>query len=525
MVIQSKFNLISLFTDTCIGKMEDNGARKRKSQEDLQDITAENGYKKFKDSKSFDEGKEFLSKSDYFEGTEEYDVVDNNDMILEGSANFSDKTEEYSKDNSQHSYGDLPLENDNRDTNDNTKGENATNCSSDFDADMQPAAEAKTKLLKHESVQRDAKAISEIVQNVDIGILYDKVLKVRKEGNRVDIVTNEILENMDIHEQEDMAVSESSSSDDIFKDVAEVLVKCPNADPSKVYDMLSGSKDVATRVESVISELSESNVSKSSSNAISTKVTNSGESVDLFADPDFKSNPLYKDVKTLYKVMPDKDPNELYAYLEAHFDKPNRIQIVIDELTKSDSQESLPAISKSSSFGKDVNKGKAPLTTEDKLQTDLNELKVVFPDCDPNFLFEKLEEKPNDPERVGKIAYDLFESKKYPKLSEILEKERKEQIKRKYKKMEFILGEFLQKFPNPFEFFSDEDRIVGDNYKEHVLAYLKNTYPYAKDGFIKKVLEEHKHHLNPAVLQIETDMMDITGKNKLQYHIQCQSCR
>ena len=494
-------------------RMEENSSvTKRKSTEDIEEVGPENNCKKLKDS--FERNEDFHDQFDYIEGTEEYEVDDDDIMILEGSAAISYKTEDYSQENGHRASSEDEIggkfEGANRNT--NAGGGRESKSSTEIETETEQETSELNKMVKYESVQRDAKTISAIVPNVDVDKVYDKILQVRNEGNRVDIVTNEILENLDRHEPEEMAVVESSS-DEIFEDVAAVLVKCPNADPSRVYDLLEECKDKASRVESIIGQLSGTrvdNISSSSSDK-AVKVTSSEKSTNLFSDPEFKLNPLYGDVKTLHKVMPDKDPNELYAYLEAHFDRPNRVQIVIDELAKSESQESLPIVSKSNSFENMTTKGKGPLTAEDKLQTDLKELKVIFPDCDPNFLYERLEEKSNDPERVGKVAYALFESNKYPKLSEALEKEEKERTKRKYKKMDFVLSDFLAKFPEPFEFFADEDRTVSDNYKTHVLTYLKNTYPFVKDGFIKKALEDHKQHLNTTIVQIEAEVQDISG--------------
>ena len=495
--------------------MEENSSKtKRKSTESIEETELENNYKKLKDSTDKEINEEFNDQNDYLEGTEEYDVDDDDIVILEGSLAIGYKPEDHSQENGHVSSSEegIGRKFEEANTNTNAGGDKESKSGIEIEPETDLETPELNKMVKYESVQRDATTITAIVPNVDVDTVYDKILKVRNEGNRVDIVTNDILENMDRHEPEQVAVVESSS-DEIFEDVAAVLVKCPNADPSRVYDLLDECKDKASRVENVIGQLSNTsvdNVSSSSSDK-AVKVTSSEKSTNLFSDPEFKSNPLYNDVKTLHKVMPDRDPNELYAYLEAHFDRPNRVQIVIDELAKSESQESLPLISKSNSFENMTNKGKGPLTAEDKLQTDLKELKVIFPDCDPNFLYEKLEEKSNDPERVGKVAYALFESNKYPKLSEVLEKEAKERTKRKYKKMDFVLSEFLAKFPDPFEFFADEDRTVSDSYKTHVVAYLKNTYPFVKDGFIKKTLEDHKHHLNPAILQIEAEVQEISG--------------
>jgi len=44
------------------------------------------------------------------------------------------------------------------------------------------------------------------------------------------------------------------------------------------------------------------------------------------------SDPLVEDMKTVTRMFPGRDLNEIYAYLEAHTDKRNRVQIVTDEL-------------------------------------------------------------------------------------------------------------------------------------------------------------------------------------------------
>lgn len=378
------------------------------------------------------------------------------------------------------------------------------------------AENSVTSLQKIGSVLQDAELVSGIVPGVKVEEVYDKILKRRKEKNRADIVMNEILEHNDNAHDVSAANSGESVNDKVFQEVAEVLVVRPSADPSRVYDLLEQLEQSENRIEAVLSQLTPADDVPSKSASEQTAVSSSsGEGKDTekskaddpFSDPGFKSNPLYRDFRTLKKVLPDKQPAEIYAFLEAHYDKPNRVQLVIDELTKSESQESLP-LNKKDSF-EDLDRGKAPMTVHDKFNADLKELKDIFRDCDPNFLYQKLEEKKDGKDRVQTIAAVLFETKNYPKLKDVLEKEEKIKRKNKVTQMDFEMQSFLKKFPNPVEYFSDTARIVNQNYKDHVLVYLKNSYPYLKEGFFKKVLEKHSGHLAPVVAEIEGELPNI----------------
>lgn len=377
-----------------------------------------------------------------------------------------------------------------------------------------------TSLEKILSVQKDAELITGIIPGIDLQKVYEHILKHRKMENRVDYVTNEILEkNENDNAAEGSSISDIASDEGIFKEVAEVLVVRPTADPNKVFDLLDQLKDNEKRVEKVLAQLtpaddlpsrSSSGSSQLSKTSASQRSTDISSQMDAFSDPAFKTNPLYRDLKTLRKVLPDKDPNEIYAFLEAHYDKPNRVQVVIDELTKSDSQESLPLQTVDSL--EDTVRGKAPLTATDKFQADLKELQDIFRDCDPNYLYEKLDNLSDDKERVQKIAAELFEHKNYPKLKDVQEKEKKEQLKHKIAKMEFNMSSFLKKFPAPIEYFSDISRTLNQNYKDHVLIYMKNTFPFLKDGYIKKVLKGQNYHLTPTIKQVDEELRFMMGR-------------
>ncbi|XP_060560426.1 uncharacterized protein LOC132720319, partial [Ruditapes philippinarum] len=378
----------------------------------------------------------------------------------------------------------------------------------------------KISMEKIVSIQKDAELIKGIIPGSDIETIYDKIMKKRNVKNRVDVVTNDLLEDSEnMNASAVSSVSDSSSDEGIFKEVAEVLIVRPNADPNRVYDLLDQLTDTEKRVEKVLGKLtsaddlpsrsgSETSASKSESSNV--EKSDSFKGKDPFTDPEFRKNPLFNDLRTLRKVLPEKDPNEIYAFLEAHYDKANRVQIVIDELTKSESQESLSLPTADSS--EDFDRGKAPLTAVDKFHADLNELKEIFRDCDPNYLYNKLESRSGETDRVQIIAADLFEHRNYPKLKDIKEKEEKEDLKDKIVNMKFDMKTFLKKFTNPMEYFQDTSRTLNQNYKDHVLVYMKNTYPFLKVGYIKKVLEQHNYHLSPTVKMVDQELQLIADR-------------
>lgn len=371
---------------------------------------------------------------------------------------------------------------------------------------------------KIESVQRDAMTISAIIPDTDVNDLYEKILKSRHEKNRIDIVTNNVLESMS-STAEGGSETVNDLNDQLFEDVAKIMKTKPEVDPSYVYGLLESCKDDSDRFDKVLAKVTKKSEDKTDAGSVkssSSSLDNSsqplaGDKSNPLNNSEFKKNPLYRDLKTLVKVLPAVSPNELYAYLEAHYGKPNRVQIVIDELTKSESQESLP-LSREPSL-EDLGKGKGPQSAEDKLQTELKELKDIFRDCDPNFLYEKLVMKVDDGERVHKIATELFETRDYPKLKDLMEANKKEEEKRKITEMNFDLKSFLLKFSDPLEYFNNLERTVNQNYKDHVSVYLKNTYPQLKAGYLKKILTEKRDHLLPAILEIETSLPLIRGND------------
>ena len=73
------------------------------------------------------------------------------------------------------------------------------------------------------------------------------------------------------------------------------------------------------------------------------------------------------------------------------------------------------------------------------LQDDVSHLRDIFPDCDPNYIFECLEACKDTANRVKVVATQMFERRDYPRLREVAEKQTKEARKRRLQNMNFTL--------------------------------------------------------------------------------------
>ena len=114
-------------------------------------------------------------------------------------------------------------------------------------------------------------------------------------------------------------------------------------------------------------------------------------------------------MKTISLMFPEQDNNEIYAYLEAHHNNPNRIQLVTEELLRMQgvnyTQDSLIDLTLESqdsnnaeSHVKDTGRGKSSptvTTVSDILDRDINTLLAIFIDSDPLFLRKELEQMGN----------------------------------------------------------------------------------------------------------------------------------
>ncbi|CAC5400493.1 RNF216 [Mytilus coruscus] len=462
----------------------------------------------------FTSSHEMIEEEESLEGTEEY----NADSL------FSQETQAYSQD-----VGGL----------DEVQAYNGTG-----------GDENVPKMTKLKSVMKDANFIADILSDVDVSEIYDKLKEIRSNKNRIEVVTNQLLErqskikapakpsttganlmkdfvkiidltttNMpalpvsaeDIQELLDASQNRKDRVDhvfsqilslyclkrqghgDVIKDMKIVIVQCPSIPFDEISQMMLKKKTQTDRTQQIL-------------DYFVPKTTDLQKSDSVVSVSALANDLLYKDTRIIAKVMPDIDRNEIYAYLEAHHDEKNRIQVVIEELMKmKPGGESLGSLDVATD---------GPITSPKpskgifNIQDEVDELRQIFPDCDPNYLYDELEKKADDKERMKTVAMAMFEDKKYPKLKEREERENKISTRNRIKNLKFDIDEFMQKFPEPVKFFEDYNRKMNENYLKHVDIQIRNDFPQLKGKYIKKILDKHNHHYTTTRKEIQADVAD-----------------
>ncbi len=466
------------------------------------------------------------------------------------------------------------------------------------------------------SVQRDMDTITTILGVTDHNLVYQKLVEKRTDPNRLELVTNEMLEEQSgepasttpgvnvTQEEHEMAqflvdvekvvskvkdklpekkldpnevymmletnvaksnrvyivyklLTKSSSGImavepkmelGIIESVELIMKQYPTANADEVYALLEDREKEPDKIENVMKELSQRQYSSkggaSPGNTCKDIKTQKKEPWIRRQNSDLTKDPLYEDMQIVAKIFPDRNQEEIYAYLESFHDKPNRIQLVAKLLLQyqDDQSQDEPPVSPSGggkrkekcspgydkkSCAEDDSKvvSATNKTAEEpgnnhkettaqpreeaisplfQLQKDVDTMRIIFPESDPNFLFEKLEEMSQDPERVNNLSAQMFEHKNYPCLKERLEREKKEKRNRKLLNMELNMEEFLQMFPEPTEHFYDETRRAGgEAYQQHCIKYLLNLFPLLHAVFIQKKFDEHGKHLLPTIRELE----------------------
>lgn len=204
-----------------------------------------------------------------------------------------------------------------------------------------------------------------------------------------------------------------------------------------------------------------------------------------------QNDPIYRDVQVLAAMFPNRDQNELYAYLEVHHNREDRLNRVIDELLDTADDTVPEQNAGSETKPEDPQKKLSP-------QDELTLLQDMFPECDPDFLEKRLRAKKGDPHRAHAIATEMSNGKPYPKLQDKLARERKEAEKRRLWNLDMTPEAFLEKFPDPVETFNNLKKTRGDLYKEHCKVKLHNEFPFMSRRYIRHVLEDFTYHLTPA---------------------------
>jgi hypothetical protein len=140
----------------------------------------------------------------------------------------------------------------------------------------------------------------------------------------------------------------------------------------------------------------------------------------------------------------------------------------------------------------------------DILARDVEQMRNIFPDCDPNYLYERLDSMKDEAGRTNVLAAKMFEEKNYPKLADLLQKEKEKEkscsSKARYSMM--TVEEFLQKFPDPAKTFNDKTKELSENYKSHCKIVLENEFPMFKSSYLTNVFTKYDGHLLPAYQEV-----------------------
>ena len=405
------------------------------------------------------------------------------------------------------------------------------------------------RLTKIPSLQRDAEAICDVIPHAKLSAVYKKLEQNRNSTNRMDIVFTDILDgsedfnqsstvetdlpncsrrdsntvtesvNTNAKESEKDLVTDNAEGDStvfrhsdrsIFDEVSQVMEAVPESNPNEVYSLLETLEAEDSRVDQVIKQLN--------GRKIETEKCSLKKDESFPDDPALRNDPVFCDMRIISKMFPDKDRNEIYAYVEAHHDKLDRVQRVIEELLKSGSGSQDQSLTHDEP---ESNMTSPPHTMHRafRLQDEVDNLREIFPDCDPNYIFEELEKRSDDQERVKNIASHMFEKRDYPKLKDVLAKQTKLALKNHLNRLKFNMNIFLSKFNDPLTTFYDCRKSMTQNYKDHCLNQLKNDFPRLKDGYIKSVLESNNFHYTPARKELQKQQALLLGISHFIYNV------
>ncbi|CAL1539724.1 unnamed protein product, partial [Lymnaea stagnalis] len=354
--------------------------------------------------------------------------------------------------------------------------------------------EKKIHLHKSASIIRDADIVAGIVKNKDLNEIYDTLLDHQDREDRLDFVTVQLLE------ANNSTPSPNVTTGDIFKDLQHVMSEVPSADANEVYAMLESLPPRKNRAKAVVTKLKKHAASGEFNTPHPPPPKKDSSFID---DPMLANDPLFRDMRTIAKMFPERDRNEIYAFLEAHYNKSDRLQVVINELinAENDLEQQTQGLGLLMSHPSFVGKGLSK-ETEETFDQEVERMKMIFPDCDPDYLYEQLEAMKNEPKRTDIVAAKLIEDRNYPKLKVRLEKEKEKERKVIASKRDMTVPEFLQKFPDAKKTFMSLEKQPSELYLEHAEICLKNEFPMLRVGYLRKILAKHTGHLYPAYQEI-----------------------
>ena len=373
----------------------------------------------------------------------------------------------------------------------------------------------------------DVRIILDSVQKKFPGKIFNpddiyNLLELRKHmPDRINFIINQLV----AEEKDKMSVNHEST---LVNEVGQVLQRCPLADPNQVYVYLEENQSLNNRVEKVVELILKESDIESDAGPIKIKKPTSVSLNNLnVIKPVISSKTLTQtraeiehallpDIETVSKAVPNVDRNLICNLLEPLQDNPSRAEIVIEQLL-------LKGIKSDGNFTSDIltlpfagipEKLKKELSEESliALENDAAILRSAFPLCDPIYIYERLSAVPAQPvnngglSRVQALGVELAEYRNYPTMQERIDKQKKQARIKYLMNMSLNLKEFLAKFPEPVQEFTDESKTMTTNYCAHLEAYLFSTYSHIKFDYIKSVMFRHNNRLSACVSCLETDM-------------------
>ena len=155
----------------------------------------------------------------------------------------------------------------------------------------------------------------------------------RGQADRIGLVCNALLGNSDPNDQH----TEAFSANNIFTQAMKLTSEFPNMNPSTIYELLEKAGSQENTLQSVREKLQaqpKSSTQTSMSNLTSTPKVPVPKDDSISNDPLVRNDPVFRDMRIISKMFPEKDQNEIYALVEAHYYKKDRVQVVIEELLR-----------------------------------------------------------------------------------------------------------------------------------------------------------------------------------------------
>ena len=144
-------------------------------------------------------------------------------------------------------------------------------------------------------------------------------------------------------------------------------------------------------------------------------------------------------------------------------------------------------------------------TEEEKIDRHFSNLEELFPDTDPEFLHERARDLYTDEKLFQEFIVEGFETKakNFPTRKEYEKRREHELLVDKYSK-EMSVGDILEMYPDPEDYFGKLDRKVSDLYKKLSLAHLKREFRQIMSTPITQVWDKKKSLYYPAYKQLKS---------------------